>query len=337
MKGIHLADMTWLTEDSFQFSQQMGLRYLRMGQPAPEDGEVWSYEELADATGRARDHGLEIVALESGLNLTLMTGQPGKERQLECYIRCLENAKRAGIPIVGYHFMADTVWRTSFSAPGRAGTKFTAYHDATAQTGYRESIPTMRQMAGVPEEKLWENYAYFCENVLPEAQRIGVKLAMHPDDPPVPQINGVHRLFYSVDQFKRAWDISGHHPNWGFDLCLGSLSELEGERTVLDMIEYFGPLGCIQYCHFRDVQGMLGGAHPTGYFQECFMGDGNYNPAKVLVALSRSGFDGYLIDDHVGDMRGDDPCHRRAHAREIGYMQGLICMADYLLENGKKA
>ena len=54
-------------------------------------------------------------------------------------------------------------------------------------------------------------------------------------------------------------------------------------------------------------------------------------------ALSRSGFDGYLIDDHVGDMRGDDPCHRRAHAREIGYMQGLVCMADYLLENGKKA
>jgi mannonate dehydratase len=93
-----------------------------------------------------------------------------------------------------------------------------------------------------------------------------------------------------------------------------------GAANVLAMIEHFGPRGKILYVHFRDVQGTV----PA--FQECFLGEGNYDPAEIMLALHRSGFTGFLLDDHVPHLDDDTPwCHRgRAHA--IGYMQGLLNM-----------
>ena len=86
------------------------------------------------------------------------------------------------------------------------------------------------------------------------------------------------------------------------------------------MIEHFGPLGRIFYVHFRDVQGTV----PR--FQECFLGEGNYDPATVMLALKRGGFTGFLLDDHVPHMDDDTAYGHRARAHAIGYMQGLLNM-----------
>ena len=170
------------------------------------------------------------------------------------------------------------------------------------------------------EEQMWANYEYFIKAVLPAAEEAGVRLALHPDDPPVPMLGGVARLFYKPDNFKRAWRLNPESKAWGLDLCLGCCSEMGGKTAVKDMIEFFGPKGRIFYVHFRDVQGVV----PS--FTECFLGEGNYDPAEVIVLLKRNGFTGFLLDDHSPHMEGDtDWCHRgRAHA--IGYMQGLMRM-----------
>ena len=91
-----------------------------------------------------------------------------------------------------------------------------------------------------------------------------------------------------------------------------------GEAAVLEALETFGPSGDIAYLHMRDVKGTV----PA--FHECFIGEGNYDPAEVVRRLDRMGFDGILIDDHVPRMLDDTPyCHRgRAHA--VGYLQGLV-------------
>ena len=90
-----------------------------------------------------------------------------------------------------------------------------------------------------------------------------------------------------------------------------------GRINVMRMIERFGPDGKILYIHFRDVQGTV----PT--FQECFIGEGNYDPAEVMLALRRVGFDGFLLDDHVPHMDDDSEWQHRGRAHAIGYMQGL--------------
>jgi mannonate dehydratase len=93
---------------------------------------------------------------------------------------------------------------------------------------------------------------------------------------------------------------------------------------VRRMIEFFGPKGRIFYVHFRDVQGTV----PD--FIECFIGEGNYDPAEAMLLLSRSGFDGFLLDDHVPQMDGDTQWNHRGRAHAIGYMQGLLRMAEFL-------
>jgi mannonate dehydratase len=174
----------------------------------------------------------------------------------------------------------------------------------------------------VTEEQMWANYEYFMRAVLPVAEEAGIKLALHPDDPPVPMLGGVARLFRNVEGFKRAHEIA-QSDAWGLDLCLGCCSEMPGgAANVMAMIEHFGPLGRILYIHFRDVQGTV----PS--FQECFIGEGNYDPAHVMLALKNNGFTGFLLDDHVPHVVDDSPWGHRARAHAIGYMQGLLRMME---------
>ncbi len=96
-----------------------------------------------------------------------------------------------------------------------------------------------------------------------------------------------------------------------------------GKQNVTEMIEFFAPKGRIAYIHFRDVQGTV----PN--FTECFIGDGNYDPAEVVALLAENGFDGFLLDDHVPRMDGDSDWSHRGRAHAIGYMQGLIRMLEF--------
>jgi mannonate dehydratase len=180
--------------------------------------------------------------------------------------------------------------------------------------------------------RMWENYRVFLEAVLPVAEEVGVRLAVHPDDPPTDiPLGGIARILSSPEGLERAYELSGGSPAWGLDLCLGTVSEMAGEQSVNRVIDFFGPKGRIFYVHFRDVQGVV----PR--FQESFLGEGNYDPAAVLRRLARVGFDGFIIDDHVPAMVGDEDTWAdtataaycsRGRAFAIGYLQGLFRALD---------
>ena len=136
-------------------------------------------------------------------------------------------------------------------------------------------------------------------------------------------LGGVARIFKEPADFKKAWERYRHAPSWGLDLCLGCCSEMPGGAdNVREMISFFGPKGRIFYVHFRDVQGTV----PN--FRECFIGEGNYNPAEIMALLKRSGFDGFLLDDHVPHMDDETDWNHRGRAHAIGYMQGLLRMGE---------
>ena len=164
---------------------------------------------------------------------------------------------------------------------------------------------------------MWSNYRYFIDAIAPVAEEAGVRLALHPDDPPVPTLGGIARIFRSVDALKRALEINPS-PALGLDLCLGTVSEMGGEGSVLEAIEYFGKRGQIVYVHFRDVRGTV----PR--FEECFLGEGNYDPLRVMRALRSAGFTGFILDDHVPHIVNDSDYSHRGRAHAIGLIQGLL-------------
>src|SRR5439155_26007575 len=132
---------------------------------------------------------------------------------------------------------------------------------------------------------------------------------------------------------QRAPEPSGGRPAWGVGLCLGTVSEMEGRHSIERVIDTFGPAGKIFYVHFRGVQGV------APRFTESFLGEGNYDPPAVLRRLRGVGFDGFIIDDHVPAMIGDEDTwadtasaaySSRGRAHAIGYIQGVLAGLDAL-------
>jgi mannonate dehydratase len=319
------------------FAHQLGLRGVQFHTPNLLPGEqgYWSLAELRALRERCDADGLRIDGLE---NVPLahfwkvQRGLPGRDEQIDNYRTTIANMAAAGITMLGYNFLPTFVWRTNMLESGRGGAKVTSFDLADIGAGnalasYRLT-PTEPLAEPISAEQMWANHQYFLEAVLPVAEQHGVRLALHPDDPPVDvPLGGAARIFTSPAALLRARKQANGSPAWGLNFCLGTVSEMGGEEAINEVIDTIGAEGAIFYVHFRDVQGTV----PA--FRECFLGEGNFNPARVLRRLDSVDFDGFIIDDHVPAMIGDPDtwmdispeayCSRgRAHA--IGYLQGVL-------------
>jgi mannonate dehydratase len=319
------------------FARQLGLTGVQLHTPTLLPGKEghWSLEELRNLRERCDADGLRIDGLENVPTAHIWKihrGLPGRDEQIENYCTTLRNMAAVGIDLLGYNFLPTFVWRTDMATPGRGGALVTGFDLAEASAGnalasYRLSSPEPLTEP-ISAERMWANHQYFLDAVLPVAEQVGVRLALHPDDPPVDvPLGGAARIFTTPGSLVRAREQARRSPAWGLDFCLGTVSEMGGQAAAEEVIDTLGAEGAIFYVHFRDVQGTV----PS--FRECFLGEGNCDPTRVIRRLAEVGFDGFLIDDHVPAMVGDPDtwidissaayCSRgRAHA--LGYLQGVL-------------
>ncbi|MYS80533.1 mannonate dehydratase [Embleya scabrispora] len=323
------------------FARQLGLTSVQFHTPNLLPGEqgFWSPEELRALRERCDGDGLTIEGLENipfAHFWKIQRGLPGRDEQIDNYRRTIRNMAAVGIDLLGYNWLPTYVWRTDMGAVGRGGARVTAFDLADVGAGNALALYRLSPAAPLEEplttEQMWANHQYFLDAVLPVAEEVGVRLALHPDDPPIDvPLGGAARIFTSPGSLAAARAQAKESPAWGVNFCLGTVSEMGGEDAVNEVIDTLGPVGAIFYAHFRDVQGTV----PA--FRECFLGEGNYHPARVIRRLHDVGFDGFLIDDHVPAVIGDRDtwmdisseayCSRgRAHA--IGYLQGVLNALD---------
>jgi mannonate dehydratase len=316
---VALGQFDQATDDMLRFAKQLGVSGVLLNTPVLPGEKRWEYMDLVQLRATIEDHGLKLEALE---NVPLrfydkaMLGLPERDEQIANYQETIRNVGRAGIPILGYHWMPNSVWRTSTTTPGRGGAHVTSFDLSLVQ-----NAPLTHGRA-YGEDEMWQNYAYFMKAVLPVAEEFGVKLALHPDDPPVESLGGVARLFRGFEGFRRGVLEIAPSSNHGLDFCMGCWSEMG--KGVIEPIEYFGSRGKIFYVHFRDVQGVV----PK--FQECFIGEGNVNTVEAMRALKRVGFTGFFIDDHVPHMVDDSDFAHRGRAHATGYILGLLAAIEAL-------
>lgn len=342
MIRLSLGHVDSYDEDIAAFAHQLGLPGVQLHNPSnlPGTNGFWSVDELAALTRRCREDGLQIDGLENVPAehfWKIHRGVDGRDEQIENFHRTLRNMATVGLDLLGYNFLVSYVWRTDMRSRGRGGATVTSFdldiarRDGNALAGYKLT-PDQALEAPLSEEQVWDNYQYFLDAVLPVAQEVGVRLALHPDDPPVAEpLGGAVRIFRSPAALVEGWRRAGGSPAWGLNFCIGTVSEMGGEQSVNEVIDALAPIGRIFYVHFRDVRGTV------PHFSECFLGEGNIKPARVLQRLADRGFDGFVIDDHVPAMLGDLDtwgdtssaayCSRgRAHA--IGYLQGALEALD---------
>ena len=323
-----LGQFNELTHEKLTFARQIGIAGVQMNNPRlPDEFGYWRYEDLKRAKDMCDDYGLKLEALENVPRTfydKAMLGLPGRDEQIENYQKTIRNMAQAEIPILGYNWMPNSVWRTPHKK-GRGGAIVTAFDMTEIENGGKPSsgIYELPELEGrvIDHDMMWENYKYFIDAVMPVVDEVGMKLALHPDDPPVPMLGNVARLFDSSEGFKKAQEIAPS-PNHGMELCLGCFSEM-GE-DVVEVIKYFGGENRIFYVHFRDVQGCI----PT--FQECFLGEGNFDVVDAMKALYDVGFTGFIIDDHVPSLIDDSSWRHRGHAHGTGYLLGLLAAVEKL-------
>lgn len=326
------------SDEYLRFAVQLGLKSVHFNTPDIPGDRRWLAVDLISLRERCESYGLRVEGIENLPNAfyeRAMLGLPGRDEEIENVRATIRAMGDAEIGILGFNFMPKSVWRTGLVTEGRGGALVSIFDAEEAELDpscvlvarrdlrAEESKDTWRlgshlaHDVTVGEDAMWDNYEYFIEAVIETAEEVGVRLALHPDDPPVQSLGGVARIFRSLDALQRARDLVKSSA-WGLDLCLGTVSEMGGEVAVMDALERFGPSGDIVYVHLRDVQGTV----PR--FRECFLGEGNYDPVKVITRLNELGFGGFLIDDHTPGLVGDSAYGHRGRAHAVGYMQGII-------------
>jgi len=167
----------------------------------------------------------------------------------------------------------------------------------------------------VSRDELWSRLAWFLERILPVAEEAGVRMAAHPDDPPLETVRLQPRLVYQPHLYQRLLDIRPSRSN-ALEFCVGTIAEMS-EGNVYDTIERHARLGQIAYVHLRNVRGRV------PHYHETFIDEGDVDIARVIDLLRGAGFDGVVIPDHAPQMQCDAPWHA-GMAFAMGYIAALV-------------
>ena len=276
----------------------------------PGEG-LCDYAPLPRMQKRYEAGGFKLVVIEARPPLNkAKRGLPGRDAEIATVCTLIENMGKLGIPVWCYEWMTDFNWlRTNMATPSRGGSVVTSFDLNDVPADLTDGPP-------IDEAALWVNLEYFLRRVLPVAEKAGVKLSMHPDDPPLSPIRGVGRIMRSVANYQRLIDLVPSPMNT-ITLCQGNFTLMTDDLPAV--IRKFGKK--ISFVHFRDVRGV------PEKFEETWHDAGQTDMLECMKAYRDIGFDGVLRPDHVPTVEGDSNEHAgyssfgRLYA--IGYIRGL--------------
>jgi mannonate dehydratase len=302
-----------LTDDELLFLRQIGVRWVRLqlgSEPVP-------FEFLRSVHDRCARYGLRIYdgVHVSYQNPAIALGLRDRDQAIEAYQTVVRDLGRLGVPLAGFDFFPGNTFATGRGEHRGYTTREFNLADVHKKQAFEREYSA---------EELWRNYAYFMKAMLPVAEKAGVKLALHPDDPPLPRMNGVERIFNHYEGYRRAEQIAGNSRNWGLLFCVGTWSE-GGERmgkNVIEMIRDFGGRGKILEVHFRNVSATL------PQFLETFPDEGYVDMYQVMKTLREVRYAGFMGPDHVPRLTGDEGIQRAGTAYCITYMKSLLRRAN---------
>jgi len=350
-----------LTPETFRFARQAGVTHVVVHLPGhftrgggskiiTADDDAWGFgvsearrphltlEGLRELKAQIEAAGLTLAALENfapaDWHDVLLDG-PRRAEQMGTLKRIVADAGRAGIPVIGYNFSVAGVWGRREGPFARGGARSVGFEDP-AQPPIPEGMvwnmvydparfdPAGRRgtLAPIRAEEMWKRLAAFLREILPVAERAGVTLAIHPDDPPLPSLRGAGRLVCHPDLFQRVMDLAPS-PRNAIQFCVGTVSEMPG-ADVYEAVDRYSRAGRIAYVHLRNVRGRAPRYHET------FVDEGDTDMLRVLRILRRNGFRGVVIPDHAPLLDCAAPWHA-GMAYTLGWMRAAITVAQEAL------
>lgn len=301
----------------WQLAQQMGIKYAitklhpqLTGKMPPHDLDVLAYFQK-----QFQKSGLTLYGLESDeFDMDrIKLGKPGRDDDIENYCKMIKNCGELGVSMICYNFMPTGWYRTCTEISERGGALTSGFDYQVAK---REPAKFDREYSA---EQILDNYTYFIKAIMPVAEKAGVKMALHPDDPPVPMLHGVARIFINAEAFRKALDIVPS-PSNGIAFCQATFKAM-GE-DIKKLVYEFGKKKKIFFVHLRDIKGS------AENFRETFHDNGPSNMAEMLHLYHEVGFDGPIRPDHTPTMAGESNesagYEMLGRLFAIGYMKGIM-------------
>jgi mannonate dehydratase len=310
------------TDEQLLFLKQIGAEYVSV----PSTPDLRTAEGFMQIKKRYADAGITVwnIGNSDVHNMPEVTlNLPGRDKKIEQYKQYLRNLAQVGIRYTTYAHMGNGIWSSGrVEVRGASAREFDLSSadkkGVWVDKSWKEPLSHGRVFT---KEEVWDNYTHFIKQVVPVALEAGVRIGIHPDDPPVPVLAGVPRCIFSTfEGYKRALEIAGS-PNVGICLCCGTW--LEGGRQLTgkdpeEMIRHFGAPK-IWKIHFRNVSA------PLPHFVETFMDNGYYDMYKIMKALRDVNFDGIVILDHSPRLVGGNYAQT---AYGFAYMKALLNRAN---------
>lgn len=263
-----------------------------------------------------QDAGMEIVGVESHPVPAekIKLGLKGRDMEIDQYIAAIKALREIGVSLVCYNWMAGLGWyRTDVNVKGRGGALISEFDLAVAD---RQGLT---EWGEISEEVIWGNLEYFLKAVMPVAEQHGVKMALHPDDPPLSPLRGIGRILTSANSFRRILKLVPS-PSNGITFCQANF-RLMGE-DVAALVQEWCAQKKIFFVHLRDVEGT------RERFRESFHDDTAVDLAQMMRIYHESGFEGPIRPDHAPTLEGeanDQPGYAMAGKLfAFGYMKGAM-------------
>ncbi len=299
------------TSDKLSFYQAIGVEGVLLRVP-PEfaDGETHAADFIR-MKRHVEAHGLELTVLHCGSlpKDKIVHGRDGREAQLKSWAAIVRGIGATGVRLTATTFQGIGHFRTP-ATPGRGGSRLSTFRMAEFQVD-----PARYADRQISEAQLWENLQWFYERIIPVAEDAGVRLCLHPDDPPIPDpLGGAARITSSIENYHRIFDLVPSEAN-AMLFCQGCVAEMG--VNVLDAIRSVGGRGKIGFVHFRNIRG-------TPYdFQEVFIDEGDQDMYEAMRTYKEVGFTGPFMLDHTPQLPAPFD-HWHGHAYANGYIKALL-------------
>ncbi|HEY3938323.1 MAG TPA: mannonate dehydratase [Bryobacteraceae bacterium] len=289
---------------------------------------LWTVEELKEIRRQVEDAGLVWEAIENidpaHWHDILLDG-PKRAQHIENVKTLIRNMGEARIPVLGYNFSLAGVSGRVSGPWGRGGAVTVGMDGAVDEPIPNGTIWNMiydpaapsGTLAPITQDELWSRLVRFLEEVTPVAEEAGVRLAAHPDDPPMETVRQQPRLVYQPFMYQWLIDLVPSESN-ALEVCVGTLAEMT-EGNIYDAIDRYSKQRKIAYIHLRNVKGKV----PN--YRETFIDEGDVDMIRILSILHRNGFTGVVIPDHTPQMSCAAPWHA-GMAHTLGFVAAVLAM-----------
>jgi len=262
--------------------KQLGVDYVLGGGPRIP----WQETDLRARMERLKAAGLTLYNLMISGFLNTIYGRPGRDEEIERVSQSIRAAGKAGLPVIEYNFYAHRAMEGYYEETGRAGAGYTAF-----DYDRMKDLPPLPQEGAHDVEEVWTNVTYFLKAVVPVAEEFGVRLALHPNDPPAPLSRGSGQIMGTVAGWKRLIEIVPSPAN-GITFDCGVTREM-GEDPV-EVCRYFVGRNRVNHVHFRNVRVQK----PFEKYAEVFPDEGQVDMFAVMKELVRQKYSGTIYPEH---------------------------------------